>query len=248
MPSTRDISPHGQALLRAFREAAMTGEEEDIFRLIDALAQDEVIPLYDLTAFSVLHFPAVRLGVAQNRRTPPPVLRWLWENGSHTVKSMTVANPTCPSWVLNRAWAAELAWAKENPNLLNTCEEFVSRPDDVTEQQWREADDHVLTRFGLADNPSSHRPDLTRLARLEQDVRVLSALAANVSSPPLALKAVIKKARAGGHPEVRVGVAQNPSAPPDVLTLLAKDEDLPVRVAVSWHPSTPEDIRSSIDC
>lgn len=248
MPSTRDISPYGHALLRAFREAATSGEDEDMFRLIDALAEDEAIPLYDLTAFSMLHFPAIRLGVAQNHRTPTPVLRWLWENGSHLVKSVTVGNPTCPSWVLNRAWAAELAWAKANPNLLTTFEEVVSRPDDVTEEQWQEADDHVLTRFNLADNPSSHRPDLTRLARLEEDVRVLSAIAANVSSPPLALKAVIRKARAGNHPELRVGVARNPSASADVLTLLAKDEDLPVRVAVAYHPSTPEEVRSTIDC
>ena len=87
----------------------------------------------------------------------------------------------------------------------------------------------ALVRRALAANENAPRSALERLAR-DDDPQVRVAVAGNPSSTPAALRTVTRAPATGGFAGVArrkalLAIAAHPNVTPDLLRLLAEDED-----------------------
>ena len=166
----------------------------------------------------------VRMMLAQDRRTPGPILEMLARDSYGEVKACVGGNPSAP--------AGLLATLADDPIARSYVAENPSAPFAVLEALARDGDPWI--RRSVAGNPSAPAELLKALAG-DTYSEVRSCVATNLSASARLLKALARDAER----EVKASVAGNPSAPTKVLAALARDGDPWIRRAVAGNPSAP---------
>lgn len=168
-------------------------------------------------------FPAIR-----NARLPVTKIVALTRSDDETARCVAAENPSCPPKIL-----VELL-SDPCPGVLAAVAGNPSTPPETLQDLpiLGGLNDNFAIVLAVAGNPSTPPETFVELAETG-DVRVLTALAYNPSSPDFALPLA-----ASENPEER-SVAAWATGCPDVLAKLAWDEDEDVRAAVAFNSRTP---------
>ena len=223
------------ALLRAQgdRHAASTYDAflqnaRDDYDLKKETAQDESTPREILLELARNHDDAdddheIRAAVAGNASTPTEILSELATDDNRYVRAVVGQNPNTPSEILSEL-------SKDEDDLIR---KFVTGNRNTPPEALYELSKDEDLKLTAAQNPSLPSTRLHELASDEKGY-IREKVAENRSTPPETLRTLASDE--GGM--VRL-VANNPSAPRDLLRDLSEHEEDDLRFYVSRNPSTP---------
>lgn len=218
--------------------------------------------------------PVVRYYVAGNPNTPPDVLRTLadddepsFRTGQGVVRWAVAENPSTPVDVLrdlatdsdinvrgpvarNRSAPTDLLHVLASDVACGGPESVARNPSAAPATLRRlTSDDDVWRRSGLYDvrrhasaNPNTPTDVLWQLTKAPLSRTRQPAVLHNVGANPSAPVELLRVLATHSYEGARFGVAQNPGTPVEVLRALAADTEPAVRSGVARNPSAPVEL------
>lgn len=168
--------------------------------------------------------------VAQNPKCPTPLLEKLSKATDEELRCSIAANPNCPVTLLKK-------WAKlKDESIRGSVAINPSTPVEILELL--ASDEEASVRAGLASNPACPIALLVQLSEdAESDVR--RYVAASDQCPA----EVFARLENDPDPDVISQVASNSQTPQAILAKLAVHDVGKVRVAVAQNPAAPPDLQ-----